>query len=159
MVRLDHDTAAALHFADPLLYAASDNADQRPGDEDAEEGDKQRQNPLSPSDVARHRAGIERAEHALPEVFKERRTFVATERNPSQPEHECADDHGGEGGSSEEQQDCPCPPGKQVVKVVAEPVPQATRLDYRSFCHSERELRLSCNTVSRVSFTCSPYDP
>ena len=72
MAGFDDRAAPALHDLDPVLDAGGDDADQRAGDQDAEERDEQGQEPPSPTDVARHRPRVERPQRALPEVLEPR---------------------------------------------------------------------------------------
>ena len=91
--RLDHGAATATHTGDAVLDAGRDDADQRAGDQQAEERDHQCENAPSPADVAGHGAGVEDPEQALPEVLDQSAVLAAGERDAEQRQQQCAEQH------------------------------------------------------------------
>ena len=79
MAGFDDGAPAALHHLDPMLHAGGDDADQRPRDQHTEQGDQQGQESPTPADIARHRPRVERAQHALPDVFEPRSVLAPTQ--------------------------------------------------------------------------------
>ncbi len=69
MTGLDDDAAGPSHGLHPLLHTVGDEADQCAGDENADQGHQEGEQAATPPDIARHRAGVEDTQHALPEIL------------------------------------------------------------------------------------------
>ena len=70
MIGFDDRAAAPLHPIDLGFDTTCDDADERAEHEQSEEGHGQGDEPLAPPAVAGHRAGVECAQQALPEVLE-----------------------------------------------------------------------------------------
>ncbi len=120
VIGLDHRAATPLHPIDLGLDTAGDDADERAEHQESEERDGQSDQPLSPAVVAGHRAGVERAQQALPEVLEPAGVLTPGERHAGAPQQERRCQYDGERDDAEPQQHRPGTTGEQTVEPVSE---------------------------------------
>ena len=125
MTRLDHRAPAATHAVDPVLHAGCDDADQGAGDEHAEQGDEERQDPSAPTDVVRHRAGVEDAQQRLPVVLEPSAAVASGERDAEQRQERSAEHHGADRHDAQPGERCRGASSEHVVESVTEAFAQA----------------------------------
>ena len=120
VVGLDDRAAATLHAVDLRFDSARDDTDERAEHQQAENGDHQRDDPLTRTGVAGHRAGVERAQQALPEVLEPRRVLASGEGDAAAAEQERRDQHDGERDDPEPQQHRPGAAREQAIEAVSQ---------------------------------------
>ena len=119
---LDDHAASATHAVDPVLDAGGDDADERAGDQHAEQRDEQRQDPSTPADVTGHGAGVEDPQQALPGVLEPTGSRRSGEGDAEDGQEQRAHQDGGECDDSEPGERRARAPGQHVVEPVADPL-------------------------------------
>ena len=91
VIGLDDRAPTALHPVDLRLDTACDHADQRAEHQQTEDRDRECDEALTRAGVTGHRAGVESAEQALPEVLEPRRVLAPGRCEPAATEQERRD--------------------------------------------------------------------
>ena len=120
MAGLEHRAAAPSQLLDLLVDAVGEEADQGAAEEDAGDGDDERDDPGRPALVAAERAGVERAQHRLPERLGEVGGVAVAHRQPAD-----GGDHGDhEDDGQEDEAEVADHHDRPAAEGVVEPVPQ-----------------------------------
>ena len=117
---LDHGAVASAQVVDALVDGVGDEADEGARQEDAGERDDEAEQAGGPGDVGGERAGVEGAEHRLPQLLGEAVAVGPAEGELGGERDERGHDHDGHAQQRQVGDDDHRPPSKGVVEPVAQ---------------------------------------